>query len=117
MRRLKHKHTRRAVKFLKVNYGFKEPFKVILDGNFVHASLETKLGEPREVLAKLLGGPVKTYVTRCALLELKQLGAEFADTLGSARKAGLHLNCNHDDSPLSAGECLQSCVEGTVGPG
>ena len=27
MRRLKHKHTRRAVKFLKINYGFREPFK------------------------------------------------------------------------------------------
>lgn len=33
-----------------------------------------------------------------------------ADTLGAARKAGLHLNCNHDDSPLSAADCLQSCV-------
>ena len=33
-----------------------------------------------------------------------------ADTLGAARKAGLHLNCNHDDSPLSATDCLQSCV-------
>lgn len=27
MRRLKHKHTRRAVKFLKINYGFREPYK------------------------------------------------------------------------------------------
>lgn len=33
-----------------------------------------------------------------------------ADTLGAARKAGLHLNCNHDDCPLSAADCLQSCV-------
>ena len=33
-----------------------------------------------------------------------------ADTLGAARKAGLHLNCGHDDSPQSAAECLQSCV-------
>lgn len=29
MRRLKHKHTRRAVKFLKINYGFREPYKVV----------------------------------------------------------------------------------------
>jgi hypothetical protein len=43
-------------------------------------------GEAREVLAKLLGAPVKTYVTRCALLELKALGAEFAGaSLGYAR--------------------------------
>jgi hypothetical protein len=28
MRRKKHKHTRRSVSFYKVNYGFREPFKV-----------------------------------------------------------------------------------------
>lgn len=33
------------------------------------------------MLAKLLGAPVKTYVTRCALLELKELGANFAGAL------------------------------------
>lgn len=33
MRRLKHKHTRRAVKFLKINYGFREPFKASAIGS------------------------------------------------------------------------------------
>lgn len=28
MRRKKHKHTRRSVSFYKINYGFREPFKV-----------------------------------------------------------------------------------------
>ena len=28
MRRLKHKHTRRAVQFYEINYGFRKPFKV-----------------------------------------------------------------------------------------
>lgn len=42
-------------------------------------------GEAREVLAKLLGAPVKTYVTRCALLELKALGAEFAGAVWGER--------------------------------
>ena len=27
MRRLKHKHTRRAVQFYEINYGFRKPFK------------------------------------------------------------------------------------------
>ena len=39
------------------------------------------------MLAKLLGAPVKTYVTRCALLELKALGAEFAGASGLASTA------------------------------
>ena len=36
------------------------------------------MGDPAEILAKLLGGPVKLYVTRCSLLELKGLGNEFS---------------------------------------
>ncbi|EIE18513.1 hypothetical protein COCSUDRAFT_9312, partial [Coccomyxa subellipsoidea C-169] len=56
MRRLKHKHTRRAVQFYEINYGFRKPFKVILDGNFVHALRESQ----------------------CSLLELKGLGNDFS---------------------------------------
>ena len=32
MRRKKHKHTRRSMAFYRVNYGFREPFKVCLLG-------------------------------------------------------------------------------------
>ncbi|CAL5228383.1 g11506 [Coccomyxa viridis] len=106
MRRLKHKHTRRSIHFYEINYGFRKPYKVILDGNFVHALRETRMGEPAELLAKLLGAPVKCYLTRCSLLELKALGAPFSDTLGAARKAGLHLSCGHDDRALSTAECI-----------
>lgn len=68
MRRKKHKHTRRAVSFYKLSYGFHEPYKVywtsciaslikkmnkgftlhwllmqvLLDGNFVHAAITSK---------------------------------------------------------------------------
>lgn len=68
MRRKKHKHTRRSVAFYKVHHGFREPYKVskdkvyaflrsglvqtlnkqwwllqvLLDGNFIHATLGAK---------------------------------------------------------------------------
>lgn len=29
MRRLKHKHTRRAIQFYEINYGFRKPYKVV----------------------------------------------------------------------------------------
>ena len=32
MRRDKHKHTRRAVRFYRVHHGFREPFKVLTKG-------------------------------------------------------------------------------------
>jgi U3 small nucleolar RNA-associated protein 23 len=42
MRRKKHKHTRARVAFYKIHHGFREPYKVLLDGNFIHATLESK---------------------------------------------------------------------------
>ena len=32
--------------------------------------------------------------------------SRYADTLGAARKAGLHLSCGHDDRALSTAECI-----------
>ena len=37
MRQKRNKRVRRAVQFYKVAHGFKEPYKVLLDGNFLHA--------------------------------------------------------------------------------
>ena len=53
--------------------------------------LPSSLGDPAEVLAKLLGGPVKCYVPRCVLLELKGLGTEF-----SGKQAWLSMGCMHE---------------------
>ena len=136
MRRLKHKHTRRAIQFYEINYGFRKPYKVIakwlllltlygstasnasghdwragntgwkfcarperdqvrdqqytfrsrsddilkaqLQTTDVVIAYENSMGDPAEILAKLLGVPVKCYVTRCSLLELKGLGAPFS---------------------------------------
>ncbi len=37
MRRKKLKHVKKTVRFYRINYGFRPPFKVIVDGNFCHA--------------------------------------------------------------------------------
>lgn len=42
MRRKKHKQTRRATNYYRINYGFHEPYKVLLDGNFIHATRALK---------------------------------------------------------------------------
>jgi rRNA-processing protein FCF1 len=42
MRRRKQKHLRRALRFYKINHGFRAPFKVLVDGNFVNAILTLK---------------------------------------------------------------------------
>ena len=36
MRRKKQKFVRRTLRFLKINFEFRPPFKILVDGNFVH---------------------------------------------------------------------------------
>jgi len=52
--------------------------KAQLQTTDVVSAYDNSMGEPSEILAKLLGAPVKCYVTRCSLLELKGLGAPFS---------------------------------------
>jgi U3 small nucleolar RNA-associated protein 23 len=64
MRRRKHKNVRRAVRFFKVLHGFREPYKVLLDGNFVHVMREMAAGDPREKIPQLLGAKCRCFVTK-----------------------------------------------------
>lgn len=52
------------------------------------------MGDPAEILSKLLGGPVKLYVTRCSLLELKGLGNDFSRERNSAHPTFFCLKCS-----------------------
>lgn len=109
MRRKKHKNTRRTVQFYKLHYGFREPFKVLLDGNFIHAAVLAKYPDATEQLVKLLGAPCTTYTTKCVMHELRQLGGDFQATYRAARKYKLH-HCEHEEG-TSGAECLLSQVQ------
>ncbi|GAX85470.1 hypothetical protein CEUSTIGMA_g12886.t1 [Chlamydomonas eustigma] len=94
MRQKKHKKTARAVAFYKVNYNLHEPFKVLLDGNFIHATVSSNLANLDKHLATLLGGRCKPFVTPCIMQELRSLGPEFKDTVKVAKNLQLHY-CGH----------------------
>ncbi|KAK9807075.1 hypothetical protein WJX73_001013 [Symbiochloris irregularis] len=110
MRRIKHKHTRRAVRFFKVQHGFRSPFKVLLDGNFLHALLLAGQEDISSTLFKLLGAPAKPLTTACTLHELKSLGKDFTGTFRFARQACAVHACGHDGEALPASGCLRSCI-------
>lgn len=104
MRRKKHKNTRRIVSFYRLNHGFREPFKVLLDGNFVHAAVQSNMMDLREHIPKLLGGKCKIYTTQCVMHELRALGPDYKQTSFAAKDYELH-KCEHDN-PVSAADCL-----------
>eukprot|EP00850_Spirogloea_muscicola_P013322 SM000090S24284 [mRNA] locus=s90:57683:59656:- [translate_table: standard] len=104
----RQKHNRRAVRFLRTCFGFREPFKVLCDGNFLHAALQGRPAGLADALPKLLGGAAKPMVTRCVSLELRRLGAAFATTTQGARRMDL-AKCGHDPA-VAAADCLADMV-------
>lgn len=108
MRRKKHKQTRRAVNFFKVNYGFHEPYKVLLDGNFIHATAALNMGNLDTHVPRLLGGTSKLYTTRCISKELRGMGDDFRATAAAARGFLLH-KCDHA-TPVAAAQCIKEQI-------
>ncbi|GJP68729.1 hypothetical protein CLOP_g25394 [Closterium sp. NIES-67] len=74
MRVKRQREVRRHVRFYRTCCGFREPFKVVCDGTFLHHVTRLKLSPPAASLPKLLGFPTRVHITRCILAELQRLG-------------------------------------------
>uniref|UniRef100_A0A7S0R6F8 PIN domain-containing protein n=1 Tax=Pyramimonas obovata TaxID=1411642 RepID=A0A7S0R6F8_9CHLO len=108
MKLKRQRAARRNFRLYCVYRGLREPYKVLIDGNFLHAVLQMKLGDLNEELPKLLGGTCKLGVTKCITSELRSLGETFAAS-GRASKKMDHFRCSHIN-PVPAVECVEALV-------
>mmetsp|Transcript_16741 Transcript_16741/g.50023 ORF Transcript_16741/g.50023 Transcript_16741/m.50023 type:complete len:248 (+) Transcript_16741:225-968(+) len=108
MRQKKHKKVQRTITFLKVTHQFREPFKVVLDGNFINALLQSKT-DALEAISKLLSAPVKLYTSRCVLRELHALGPDLKAAIKASRSL-MVLHCGHEEHPETPGTCLATVL-------
>jgi U3 small nucleolar RNA-associated protein 23 len=107
MRIKRHKAVRKTLKFFQVNFGFREPYKVLVDGNFIHAVLSTGNGDVEGTLSKLLMGNVRAFTTRFTLHELQGMGREYRATLESARRLERHKGAD-ENGAKSAAESIKN---------
>jgi len=57
----------------KNNFGFREPYQVLLDGTFCQVALDHKVNI-QDQLPKYLGGQCKLLTTACVIEETRRLG-------------------------------------------
>ena len=83
---------------------------MLVDGNFLHAVAQMKLGNAKDVVVKFLGSPSKLFTTRCVQHELKGMGQEFKEASLAAR----HLDTANGgpDPPAPALDSIVAAVEG-----
>ncbi|KAF2322276.1 hypothetical protein GH714_010054 [Hevea brasiliensis] len=108
MRVKKQKRHRRAVRFYTSCFGFRQPFKVLCDGTFVHNLIVNRVAPADKALSNILGGSVKLFTTRCVLEELKRLGSAYSESLQAAHKLMI-ARCDHEDKK-SAEACIAEII-------
>ena len=69
------KRLRRIMSFFHYNYGYTEPYKILLDGTLCQAALTHKINLA-EQLPKYFNGYVELFTTNCVLEELRTFGSK-----------------------------------------
>ena len=103
----KAKIFKKTLNFFKINFGFFEPFHLIIDGNFLSIILEKKL-DIKGKLEKILKSTVFLQATNCGVNELSLLGDEFRGVYLQARKL-MRIKC-HIDSHIDPKSCIISLI-------
>ncbi|KAH7692226.1 U3 small nucleolar RNA-associated protein 23 [Dioscorea alata] len=108
MRVKKQKRHRKAVRFYSACFGFREPYKVLCDGTFVHHLLLHGLVPADNALQRLLGARVLLFSSRCVVAELQALGESHSEALNAARQLVI-ARCDHEKR-VSATACIESII-------
>ncbi|KAK1257077.1 hypothetical protein QJS04_geneDACA019252 [Acorus gramineus] len=110
MRVGRQKRQRKTVRFYTACFGFREPFKILLDGTFVHhLILHALLPLDRPLSSLLSSRRVTLFTTTCVCKELKSLGHAHVQTLRSCERLKT-ARCDHQDHRVDGSSCIASIV-------
>lgn len=70
--------------FYRINFDFHDPYKFLLDGNFIKLILEREV-DFKKRLENAITGKIKFYVPSCLIRELELLGNDFKLVLDKAK--------------------------------
>ncbi|KAL6457105.1 hypothetical protein MHYP_G00340680 [Metynnis hypsauchen] len=104
----RQKKAKKTISFYKHNFGFREPFQILIDGTFCQAALKNKI-QIKEQMPKYFMGEVQLCSTNCALKELDSLSKDLYGAKLILQRFQIR-NCKHSKEPISASECFQSVV-------
>lgn len=103
----RYKKAERYMSLYKNNFGFREPYQVLLDGTFCQVALAHKVNI-QDQLPKYLSGQCKILTTACVIEETKRLGKPLHGSYLILSQFPIH-DCGHE-KPISASKCLSSFI-------
>ncbi|KAI8870677.1 hypothetical protein GQ42DRAFT_145575 [Ramicandelaber brevisporus] len=96
MRAKRAKQYKKCMQLYTTTFGFREPYQVLLDPQFIFHAQKSKLNL-YNLLPATLQGAVKMMVTPCVITELKSMGPEAHVAFNMALRMERR-RCNHHDS-------------------
>ena len=87
MRVKKRSKHHKAVKFYSTCFGFREPYKVLIDGTFVHHLSTQRLLPADEALRDLLSASrtPSLFTSKCIVAELRRFGKSHAESFDNTQ--------------------------------
>lgn len=107
---MKIKRNKKAGKLMSIyhnDFGFREPYQVLLDGTFCQVALAHKVNI-QDQMPKYLSAQCKLLTTSCVIEETKKLGKPLHGAYQILSQFSLH-DCGHE-KPVSASKCLSSFI-------
>ncbi|PNT21632.1 hypothetical protein POPTR_009G159400v4 [Populus trichocarpa] len=98
----------RAVRFYTVCFAFRQPYKVLWDGTFIHHLIANNIVPADTAISNIPCGPVKLFTTRCVLAELKRLGKSYTESLQAANRLMI-ARCDHEQMKSAEG-CIVEII-------
>lgn len=103
----KSKTFKKTLNYYKINFGFFDPFHLILDGNFLNLLVEKKM-DLKDRLEKILKGAVFLQSTECIVYEVSLLGEDFRGTYIQTRKLS-RIKC-HTTEHKNPKDCILEVI-------
>ncbi|TPX67536.1 hypothetical protein SpCBS45565_g03684 [Spizellomyces sp. 'palustris'] len=104
----RQKTNKRHISVYGHSFGFREPYQVLVDGNFIAVALHMRT-DVRDALPKVLTGTAKPMTTSCVQAELRALGSDFTGASLNAKRFERR-RCAHTHSPVPAAECIRQII-------
>uniref|UniRef100_A0A1I8A7A1 rRNA-processing protein UTP23 homolog n=1 Tax=Steinernema glaseri TaxID=37863 RepID=A0A1I8A7A1_9BILA len=102
MKAKRYKQANKILTHFRYNHGYEPPLRVLVDGTFCKAALESKINL-REQIPKYLGCEVDIYTTSCIVQELEALGKKLFGALNICKQFE-KAHCPHKPAK-TASEC------------
>jgi len=107
MRVKRLKHVKKLLAYYKTNYGFREPYQLLVDLTFCQFALMYKINI-KDQIPKYIDGESQLFTTSCILEEGKLLGPQLHGAVLVCQQFKLR-KCGHAN-PVPAQDCIKSMI-------